>query len=221
MPSVIGWWHNSLGWVAVAEHDYPLACAEFALAADFARADEGGEWLAPHALAALGPLTIAAGDSEQGVRLAEEGLMRARQPRLRAILIMALTSAAETAILAGNRDRAQELLEELVRALRDQASLRWAADALELAGVFLEGEQPATAADALALAAALRGDASHVGGIRPVAAEVQRTQQRLVAALGADRLTRHGTEPTTQSMHAVINDILIGLEHREGSVAGP
>ena len=104
MPSVIGWWHNSLGWVAVAEHDYPLACAEFALAADLARADEGGEWLAPHALAALGPLTIAAGDSEQGVRLAEEGLIRARQPRLRAILIMALTSAAETAILAGNRD---------------------------------------------------------------------------------------------------------------------
>ena len=43
---------------------------------------------------------------------------------------------------------AQELLEELLRALRDQASLRWAADALELAGVFVEGEQPLTAADA-------------------------------------------------------------------------
>ena len=106
--SGIGWCHNSLGWVAVAEHDYPLACAELARAAELARDDEGGGFLlAPHALAALGPLTVAAGDPDRGLRLAEEALVRARQPRLRAILIMALTSAAETAILAGNRDRAR------------------------------------------------------------------------------------------------------------------
>ena len=160
---------------------------------------KAGEWLAPHAFAALGPLTVAAGDPERGVRLAEEGLERARHPRLRAILIMALTSCAETAILAGNRDRARELLEELLRTLRDQASLRWAADALELAGVFLEGEEPAAAADALASAAALRGTAGQLGGIRPIAPEVLRAHQQLVAALGPDRLTRHGTEPTIQS----------------------
>ena len=158
--------------------------------------------------------------ADQGLRLAEEALVRARQPWLRAVLIMALASGAETAILSGNHDRAQELLEELLRALRDQASLRWAADALELAGVFLEGEQPAMAADALASAAVLRGSAGQLGGIRPVAAEVQRAHQRLVSALGAERLTRHDTDPTMQSMNTVIDDILRILEHGVGTVAG-
>ena len=103
----IGWCHNSLGWVAVAEHDYPRACAELARRPpSLLGLMKGASGWPPTPLPALGPLTVAAGDPDRGLRLAEEALVRARQPWLRAVLIMALASGAETAILSGNHDRA-------------------------------------------------------------------------------------------------------------------
>ena len=50
----------------------------FEQAVDVARSDPLGEWLEPHALAALGPLLALAGDKQRAVQLAKEAIDAAR-----------------------------------------------------------------------------------------------------------------------------------------------
>ena len=49
----VGWCQHYLGWLALADGDATAARVHFELAVLFARDDPGGEWLLPHALAAL------------------------------------------------------------------------------------------------------------------------------------------------------------------------
>jgi tetratricopeptide (TPR) repeat protein len=189
----VGWCHEHLGWVAVADGDLEQARVEFERAADLAGSRDEGAWLAAHALAALAPLTALLRDAEHGLRLAEEAIVAARGLAIRNGLIMALSRAAETALIAGAHHRAAGLLAELLALLQDQASPRWVADSLEMAGLVLEAQgDPESAAAVLHAADTLRAaSGENQGGTRVLAQEVQRGRDRLLGdqrrpALAAD-----------------------------------
>ena len=108
--------------VAVAEHDFPLACAEFALAADHARTDEGGSGWPPTPLPRSDrspPLPAIPSGACVWPRRASRSPPDAAPSRPH----HGPDEYVETAILAGNHPTgAEELLEELLRSLRDQAA---------------------------------------------------------------------------------------------------
>jgi tetratricopeptide (TPR) repeat protein len=187
-----GWTHHDLGWLAIAEHDPDRARSHFERAGDLAQTFDGGEWLRTHARLALAPLTVAAGEQEQGVCLAENALRDARSLPDDAVLLMALTRTAETSVLVADYARAGELVGELLELLHDLGTRRWVAGALELSALVLEsrGDQIA-AAEILGASDVLRevsGSAADQG--------VDRCRERLTAALGrdlfADRLGNGG-----------------------------
>jgi predicted ATPase/DNA-binding SARP family transcriptional activator len=183
----ICWCHHSLGWIAVAAGDVATARSEFELALECART-VGREWVLPHVLAALAPLMALAGDCSGGVATAAEAVDAARAFRSPPTLAMALTRAAETAIIADQP--AAPLLVELLRLLLEVGMRRWAADALEMSAVvFVRCRAMQEAAEALAAATRLRLAANEPpGGVRTLAAEVCRTNDDLVAELAQDDL---------------------------------
>jgi tetratricopeptide (TPR) repeat protein len=189
----VGWCHHSLGWIAAAEDDYVTARTQFERALDVARSDAGGEWLLPHALAALAPLVALLGEPRRAMCLAEEAVAFARPFVGRAVLAMALARAAEAAILADEHRRAEEMLDELLTLLLDLGTRRWAADALEMVGVVLERRgDHAVAASALGASEGLRAaSGERRGGIRALAREIQRTTSRLRRTLGPQQFAAH------------------------------
>ena len=74
----------------------------FELAVPLARDDPGGEWLLPHALAALALVLAALGDGEQACRLAAEAVDAARPFDVRAVLAMALCRSTEARLIVGD-----------------------------------------------------------------------------------------------------------------------
>ncbi|HZD14089.1 MAG TPA: hypothetical protein VE196_02945, partial [Pseudonocardiaceae bacterium] len=81
------------------------------------------------------------GEQERALRLAEEAVSTARGLPARPVLAMALTRAAETALLAGQPRTAADILVELLGVVADLGGRRWVADALETAALVLEAEQ--------------------------------------------------------------------------------
>jgi predicted ATPase/DNA-binding SARP family transcriptional activator len=222
-PSGVGWCHCSLGWVAVAEQNQEQARAHFDRAALIAaQTDSDDGLLRAHALAALAPLTALLDDPERGLDQAEVALGNARDIGLPAVLMMALSGAAETAVLGGAHARATEVLEELLKVVRDQPGFRWVADALEMAALVLESrDESAAATEALASADALRVAAGETGGgVRVAGAEVQRARDRLPGLLGAERFAKHDARGRTRSPDAAIADALARLGDRDCSVDG-
>ncbi|MGH9037804.1 MAG: ATP-binding protein, partial [Acidimicrobiia bacterium] len=189
----VGWCHDHLGWAAIAERDYDRARTHFERAVEFARRDPLGEWLVPHALAALAPLVALSGEGDSALGLAEEAIGAARELPARAVLAMALTRAAETAVLAGQLERATAILVELLGVLADMASRRWVADALELTALVREGEGGAEPASELFGAAeALRETTGEGGGgARVIAGAVHEARHRLAGTLGDHRFQEH------------------------------
>jgi hypothetical protein len=135
---------------------------------------------------------------------------------------MALARATETAILAGDHDRAGQALEELLDVLLDLGTRRWAADGLEMAAVVLErrGDR-AGAMSALEAATALRAASDERGGgVRAVAGEVRRSARRLRSALEVDRLPPHEGGPRSATPEAAMLQVLAALRSREPGRSG-
>jgi tetratricopeptide (TPR) repeat protein len=220
-PGSVGWCHDHLGWVEVAEFDYRRAHSHFERAAQLARVEGGDQWLAAHALAALAPLAVLVGDPERGSRLADEAVAAARSLPTPAVLYMSLARAAETAILAGSFRQAGDILGELLGLLRDVRSRRWLADALEMAALVLEfRDHPVTAVEVLGASAALRASSGEKhGGSRALAAEVRRSRDRLGAMLGPDRFANHQARGGKVPPEAVTDQVLARLG--TGSFGGP
>jgi tetratricopeptide (TPR) repeat protein len=213
-PSGVGWCHCLLGWVAVAERSHHEARSHFERAALVAtQTDDADGLLRAHALAALAPLTALLGEPEESVAQAEVALANAREIGLPAVLMMALSGAAEAAVLAGALSRADEILEELLRLLQDQPGFRWVADALETAALVLEArEEPGAAAEAMAAADSLRVSLGEIGaGVRVSAVEVEQARERLPARLGAELFETHDAQGRSRLRDGAIADALTRL----------
>ena len=141
LPVSAGWCHERLGWAAVGAGDHQAARTDFERAVELAGHGSGSPWLVLHALAALAPIAVLAGDRRQGLQASDDALAMARRLGLRSGLNMALARSAETAVLAGSYAEATVLLDELLGLLRDQASRRWVADTIELVALVLEAHR--------------------------------------------------------------------------------
>ena len=174
--------------------------------------DDGG-WLAAHALAALAPMTLLLGEPERAVALAEEAIAAAHGAAEHNIVVMALTRAAETMLLARQSRRAGEILEELLELLHDMGSRRWLADALEMGALVLESRGDLGAAvEVLVVAERLRAASGEQGGgVRALAAEVRAGRERLVAAVGPARLAEHEAQCRNLLPEAAAAELLARL----------
>jgi hypothetical protein len=129
---------------------------------------------------------------------------------------MALTRAAETAVLAGVPGRAGGMFVELLGILADLGTQRWVADALETAALILEAEDnPEQASVILGVSDRLRESAGEArGGLRVIAEEVRHARNRLAAALGAERFALHEARGRALPREAAITFVLAGLTAR-------
>jgi predicted ATPase/DNA-binding SARP family transcriptional activator len=212
----VGWCHDHLGWAAIIDGEYDRARDHFERAVEVARSDPLGEWVEPHALAALGPLVALSGDGERALRLAEQAVGAARRLTARPVLAMALTRAAETAVLAGHPRRAADILVELLGLLADQGTRRWVADALETAALILEIDDLGIGDDA-ERASVILGAADRLREaieVRVITKEVRHARARLSDALGAERFALHEVRGRTLSPEAAIALALAGLAPR-------
>ena len=207
----VGWCHDHLGWAAIIDGEYDRARDHFERAVEVARSDPLGEWVEPHALAALGPLVALSGDGERALRLGQEAVGAARRLTARPVLVMALTRAAETAVLAGHPRRAAGILVELLGLLADQGTRRWVADALETAALILEIDDDTERASAILGAADRLREAIEV---RVLTEEVRHARDRLASALGAERFALHEARGRLLSHEAAITLTLAGLAAR-------
>ena len=110
-----------------------------------------------------------------------DAVIAARRFAIPSLDIMALSRAAETAILAGANSVAANMTAELLAVLRTEASQRWVADALEMASLVLEAQCDAKAAtEGLHTADAIRtASGEQTGGTRALAHAVQQGRLRL------------------------------------------
>jgi predicted ATPase len=209
----VGWCQHALGWLALADGDATGARVHFELAVQLARDDPGGEWLLPHALAALASIAAALGDGEQACRLAEAAVDAARPFDVRAVLAMALCRSAEARLIVGDDDGAVTDLVELLDLLRQLDTRRWLGDAVELAAVVLaRRDLPEVAAIAMGAADALRSAAGEPGGgVRAIADVVRRSSDALAAELGCDGFQRARATGRLVPAEAVIVQLLSAL----------
>jgi hypothetical protein len=175
---------------------------------EVARSDPLGEWVEPHALAALGPLVALSGDGERALRLAEQAVGAARRLKARPVLAMALTRAAETAVLASHPRRAAGILVELLSLLADLGTRRWVADALETAALVLEIDDDTERASVILGASDRLREAIEV---RVITEEVRHARDRLADALGAERFALHEARGRLLSHEAAITLTIAGL----------
>jgi predicted ATPase/DNA-binding SARP family transcriptional activator len=214
-PAGVGWCHHALGWIAIGVDRVAAARAHFQRARELARRadDHGGEWLLPHALAALAPLTALAGAHDRALCLADEAVAAARAFPTGALLAMALTRATEAAIWSHDDRRTEDFLTALLQLLRQLGTRRFAADALESAAVLFErrGLNPEAAA-ALGAADALRTASGTQGpGVRTLAVEVRQSRQRLDKALGARAFRAHESRGRASSPEEAMTEVLSTL----------
>jgi predicted ATPase/class 3 adenylate cyclase len=213
LPDAVGWSHDHLGWAALVDGQYDQARNHFERAVEVARSDSLGEWVEPHALAALGPLLALAGNKQRAVHLAEEAIDAARALPARPVLAMALSRAADTAVLAGEPRRAAGFLVELLAVLADLGTQRWLADALETAALVLADRDPDRAVAILGVSDRLREAAGEPrGGVRVLTDQVQQAHDRLITALDADRFARHDNQSRDLPVNEAAILAVAGLE---------
>jgi hypothetical protein len=145
--------------------------------------------LSSHVLGALAPLMAQLGEPHRAEAMGEEAVRLARRLPLRSLLAMALTRAAQAAVLSDRPARAAEVLRELLALLRDLGARRWVADALEAATLVLYADGAIQAA-AEVLAA--------IASLRAVLGEGESEFPALVARLDACRnRARPAIDPTS------------------------
>ncbi|MFL6149247.1 MAG: hypothetical protein ACJ72I_17455 [Pseudonocardiaceae bacterium] len=131
---------------------------------------------------------------------------------------MALTRAAETAVLASQPHRAAGILVELLGLLADLGTRRWVADALEIAALILEIDDDTEQASALLGASDRLREAIEV---RVITEEVRHARDRLADALGAERFALYEARGRMLTCEAAITLTLAGLAARGYHVDHP
>ena len=136
-------------------------------------------------------MQVQAGAVDDGSQTADEAIALARRLDPEGLLPMALTRAAEAAVLAHHRERGRRFLTEIATSLRRSPSRRWLADTLETGAVLAEGPAPELSASLLGAADTMRASTDeHLGGQRVITAQVRLARQRLAEALNAQDFDR-------------------------------
>lgn len=176
------WCHHELAWSALAGAD--AARAKHHLDRSLALISPPGEGvvLTAHVLAALGLTEATLGATERAAAMADRALVIARAFPLQGVLAMALTRAAETAVLSRRWSDAEPLLHELLGVLLKLGARRWLAEALEVTALLLEANGRWVAASQM-MASAVRhreelGEPCG-GGLPVMVAALDACQQRL------------------------------------------
>jgi predicted ATPase/class 3 adenylate cyclase len=193
------WREYFLAWIALARGD--AVAAQRHWDRYFAVDSDKEEFMEAHALAGLCLVEAQLDDPDKAEALGEAAICTARRCPARQVLVMALTRAAEAAIVAGRRQRAELVLAELLNLLRDLGGRRWVAEALELAALLIATSDPTAAATMLGAAEALRsalGEPANPAGV--LASRIEECRRRIADHLGPsglDRALREGRSMAT------------------------
>jgi predicted ATPase/DNA-binding SARP family transcriptional activator/class 3 adenylate cyclase len=211
-----GFCHYDLGWVLMCRREYTQAHEHLQTALGFGRLDE---WFVTHVLATLALVSALAGHTATTQRLAEEAVETARRLPTCQVLVMALTRAAQAAVLSGHPENAKSVLTELLRVLRDLGFQRWVADALEMTAVVLVATEPARAATMLGAARSLRESLDESPGVF-ISDDLERCRQQAAAALGLRRYDEHEQNGSSMTSHAALDFTVRALAGENGPPRG-
>jgi predicted ATPase/DNA-binding SARP family transcriptional activator len=125
-------------------------------------------WVEVQGLGILALVEATAGEGQLASGHADAAVAAARRIPGPRILVMALTRAAETAVISNRPESAHPHLDEMLGVLRELGSPRWSAEALELSAVSIAPVRPEAAATLLGSAWAIRVLLREEGGVLPI-----------------------------------------------------
>jgi hypothetical protein len=199
----IGECHGQLGWVAVGENDFQLARAHFQRATELAGEDDVE--LVAQALSALASLNVLSGDLD-GLQLATEAIASAKRSPLRMSLVMALVRAGETALLAGDQDRACQFLADGLAQIAELGTERYLGDCCELVALLqLTRGDPRAAAVMFGASSAVYDRTGGASPVRFIATQARAGRHQLADTLGTERLESYDREGRNLSQDQVLN----------------
>jgi predicted ATPase/class 3 adenylate cyclase len=226
-PDGMGWAELMLGWLSLARDDQAGAREHFQLSLELGREGEGKHYnLQAHALGGLAPLVALAGEAERAQALADEGVQCARRLGLATILVMALTRAAEVAIVLERWDGAEAILQEDLSVLRNTGGRAFLADSLEMAALVQEVRgRHRQAARFLGAAQHVREASGEAPDARSISPELERCQARLTEALGEAGFAREralGCElPTPEALSLALEELRADHRQEAGNARVP
>ena len=180
----------SWAWMAISTGDFDRAAQALERPLEIMRT-AGDNYLVPHLLGCAALVRAHAGDPS-AVLLGNEAVASARRFPLPQVLVMALSRAAEVAVVSGRAVEARPLVVELVDTLWHLGARRWVAEAHELAVIVFGDDQPETAALALGAAEHLRAALGEPAGPAFLLGEALRAaSERVLGRLGAERFAQH------------------------------
>jgi tetratricopeptide (TPR) repeat protein len=158
--------------------------------------DQTSNFAQAHGRALLALVEASAGRVVLAHQHADAAVAAARLIPGRRTLVMALTRAADAAVVSGQPQAAQPHLDELLGILRDLGTQSWAAEALELTAIVTAPTRPEAAAVLLGSADSLRGLLREErGGHAVVIKRLAACRHQVVTRLGeadAAAQARHG-----------------------------
>jgi tetratricopeptide (TPR) repeat protein len=210
--------HHGIGVVLMLRGEYTQAHGHFEAALELGPL---GEWLLAHVLAAQALVSALTGRTDAAERLAHDAVQAARRVPAGDVSVMALTRAAQAAILSQRMQRASGVLTDLLELLSTLGFQHWVGDAFELTAIALAATDPASAAALLGAAQAPR---ELLGESTPsfMADQLARCQQPLAAALGAHRYAEHEQAGRNMTIYEALASALDALrpEIRPADAAG-
>jgi predicted ATPase/class 3 adenylate cyclase len=199
----IGECHGQLGWVAVGENDSRLARVHFRWATELAGEDDVE--LVAQALSALASLNVLSGDLD-GLQLVTDAIASAKRSPLRMSLVMALVRAGETALLAGDRDRACQFLADGLAQIVELGTERYLGDCCELVALLqLTRGDPRAAAVMFGASSAVYDRTGGASQVRFIAKQARAGRHQLADTLGTERLESYDREGRNLSPNQILN----------------
>jgi hypothetical protein len=132
---------------------------------------------------------------------------------MRLVLVMTLTRASETAVLAGDQQRTTEALGEALQLLSMLGVRRFLGDCLELVALTLAGRGASGAAtEMFGAAAAVHEAMGEASAVRLLTEQSQACRLRLAEDLGAVRFGRHHGEGRALPAEQAIAAALVHLQ---------
>jgi hypothetical protein len=184
-------------------NDFNLARTHFQRATELA--GEHDVELMAHALSALGSLNVISGDTAGGLRLATDAIASAERSPLRMSLVMALIRAAETALLAADRDEACRFLADGIARIAELGTERYLGDCCELVALLQLARGDPWAAVMFGASSAVHEKTGGPSKVRFIAKEARAGRHRLADLFGTERLESYERKGRNLSLGQIID----------------